>query len=249
MKLFLLLFSIFIINYSVIADESSINIGIAALYNESMYKGIDNQRLLLPFLEINYNSFSISFQEISYKFSETNNKSFTIKTKYIDEFYDNNDSDFLKDMKKRKGGLFLGTEFSYKPEILPFNISIEIFKDIISHSNGLSADLTFSSFLPIYKNIFIIPSIQFNFLNSNYINSAFGVSSDEEKADRKKYNGSDSINLSYNAVTIFNINHKLSFMIISSFSKLNKNIYNSPIIDKKDNFTFLTSFVYKFLDK
>ncbi len=220
--------------------------GISPKLKESLYVGADSKLTILPCLQIKYKIVNFDGDRLNIDLFQKNSFNFRIVSKLNYDGYKGSDSDYLKGMENRKGGVLGGAELEYLNFKNGQNIILSVDGDITGNSNGLVATVEAGQFIPLRKNIFFKPSIAFKYMDEKYADYYYGVKESESVIGRETYKLKDDFSLKLKGVFIYNLTERFNIIALYELEKVSSDIKNSPIIENGKAGTVILVASYKF---
>jgi len=207
--------------------------------NSSYYVGVGADLIALPTIGYIGARFSFLGPRVSYIMHQSSELEASALITYKSVGYKPKGSKHLDGMTKRQHSLFGGLSTSLKKGKLSYTLSY--LHDLQNHSGGQDFALAMS-YRYNYGPFFLTPKISLNYLDSAYSNYYFGVRDHESNSNRKAYTPNDSINPSVSLNFATPIFLKGFTRASVTHSWLDSSLYNSPIIDTKQDWKVRVSF-------
>ena len=230
------------------AMASSIGIG----YGETnkIYKS-DEKEHTLPFIDLEYDNFYL-------KGATVNGFSFGYNV-YKDDFYtlsffvkpfggykmDGSDMDYgYRTIDDREYQVMGGAELSIYTGIYDVQMSTSL--DYGKEGGNIA--LQFNRPYVVNSRITLIPSVNFAYFNSDYIDYYFGVDSHEakNKLAGRTYEGDSAYTIGLNVAGSYRLTDSFSVLGFVGVNKLSKEIKDSPIVENDILYYAGTGIVYVF---
>ncbi len=207
--------------------------------NTSYYRGVGTDTAVLPTLGYLGPRFRFLGPRVSYVVHQGTELKTSALITYNRAGYEASDSKYLDGMTKRQHSLFGGMSTSFKKGKLSYTLSY--LHDLQNHSGGQDFALAMS-YRYNYGPFFLTPKVSLNYLDSAYSNYYFGVRDHESNSDRKAYTPNASINPSVSLDFATPVFFKGFTRASVTHSWLDSSLYNSPIIDTKQDWKLRVSF-------
>ena len=217
--------------------------GVGLSVNQEIYKGYNTRVMPLPMIGYKGEKLSVFGPFVSYKLKDLN--SFTLSANLSPRFqgFDESDSNIFEGMEKRKSSLDAGFSIDYQKN--DWKIGLKSMFDVLSNSNGYEIKSSIGRVIR-YGPIFFEPSISLSLLDKNHVNYYYGVSTSEINQDRVAYSSDSAINTSLGLSIATPI-------LLGGYTRLNiehiwydKNITNSPLVEKETSLSLLLIFTKNF---
>lgn len=217
-------------------DVWKIKAGLAPLSASLPWKGMDDQSVLAPYLDVRIGNWSFGVENIaSYHYPLSDDIKLSTGINVRDQGYKNQASVFrgsshdpvFIDYKRPHQELAATANLRWKL------LSVEINQDISNNSNSTSIKSSIDLPFYRYKNSIQIKGTA-NALrySADYVDYYFGVKPHQENLalGRYRYKGKDSVNHQFTVNAIFLFSPRWEFKSIISRTKLDQGIYESPLI-------------------
>ncbi len=225
-------------------DQWQIRAGIAPLSASLPWKGMEEQSILAPYLDAQFGNWSFGAENIvNYELSLKNNFNLSSGINFRNNGYKNQASVFTKSSTDPVFENYNRPQLEYAAQVgMRWRLlSIALNQDI--SNNSRSTSIKSGVDIPLYRNTLTHKTIGLqikgmlvaHWYSAEYINYYYGISKQQADASlgRYQYQGSEAINhqLAFNAIMSFNPEWQLKSII--SRTKLDQEIYDSPIIDAR----------------
>jgi outer membrane protein len=217
--------------------------GVGLSVNQEIYKGYNTRIMPLPMVGYKGEKLSVFGPFISYKLKDVN--SFTLSANLSPRFqgFDESDSNIFEGLEKRKSSLDAGISIDYQKN--DWKIGLKSMFDVLSNSNGYEIKSSVGRVMR-YGPIFFEPSISLSLLDKNHVNYYYGVSTSEINQERVAYSSDSAMNKSLGLSIATPI-------LLGGYTRLNieytwydKNITNSPLVEKETSLSLLLIFTKNF---
>lgn len=230
-----------------IASASSIGIGYGL--STDIYKGGDNSHVL-PMFDFEYDNFFLkgaTVNGISFGYNLYQDDFYTLSL-YVKPFggykidADDMDSGY-KSIDDRKYKVMGGAEFTVYTGFYDVEMSA-------SFDYGKEGgNFVFGVNRPYYVNskLSIIPSVNFIYFTSDYVDYYFGVESHELGGKiTRTYEGESAYAVGFNLAAAYRFTDSFSLLGFAGVERLSKEIKNSPIVDDNMFYFVGTGLIYTF---
>lgn len=229
-----------------------VSAGVGYIYSSSVYRGIDNKHLPMPFVSYKKGNLNIRGFSASYQFFEKGSfkASAIVDAKFFAGGYEDSDSPFLSGMDERKGSLYGGGSFSF--ELGKVGFSANLLKDMIGVHGGLEGDFGAGIDFPISIFFKSMPFTMIGlnagmmFTSESYNNYYYGVKNSEVLRDRAAYKTTSSLSPFLRSFVRVSLSEKWTLMTIYQLTWLADEIKGSTIVDEKKKFSLIAFLTYKF---
>lgn len=234
------------LSYSEEKEKLLFRAGISAKLKESLYVDADSELSVLPCLQVKYKMVNFDGDRINIDLFQKNSFNFRIVSKINYDGYKGEDSDYLKGMKDRKGGLLGGAELEYLNLKNGQNITMAVNSDITNKSNGITASIEAGQFIPLGKKIFLKPSIGVKYMNADYADYYYGVKDEERISGRAAYKVGDEFALKFKGLVIYKVTERVNIIGLYELEKVSDDIKESPVVEKGSAGTAILMASYRF---
>ncbi|AQP99570.1 scaffolding protein [Pseudoalteromonas aliena] len=225
-------------------DESPWSIGAAVISTGSPYAGTDNKILLLPM--INYEGEKLTFRGFALDYKLVEDEGFTWSAILEPgQNFDSSDSDItaIKALNDREISLYAGTKVSYATKYGHFSASAS--HDVLGHGDGAMFDTNYSYPFKLSKQIMLIPSFGVELNSSKVSNYYYGIEKGESNT-YAPYKLGSTVNYNAGMLLSYQLDKRWNISAMVSYTRLDSDIENSPIIDTANISTAMMSVSYQF---
>lgn len=227
-----------------LAEEDHLSVGIVAATASTIYKGADDKIVVLPMVSYRSGGFFIDATSVGYSLVNTEEFQFEVFGEYNFMGYKASDSSYLRGMKRRKEAIEAGVQADVMTDLGLFSVSFQ--GDVSSRHNGYSAELTYALPLIETERFSLFPAVGVTWLSEDMINYYYGVRSSEALPGRSAYTPGSAVN-PYVSV---DVSYQLAecWMLTANLAgvALDKEIRNSPLVDKDYELSVVAGVVYHF---
>lgn len=223
-------------------DKYRLSLGAAGVFKNSIYRNGQNLFMPFPIINANYGDFYIKSPEAGYNFEIFNNIYLSPIVTYKFDGYKVSSSSYMNGMANRNNSFYAGGRIAYSSGAN--TIYVNALQDIANNSNGAVATIGYDYF---YINLpFIVsPSIKYTFQNAMYSNYYYGVNTNETTPTRSYYSPGNTSFGSVNLYTSMMVTNKISIFSNIGVSLYDRQITNSPIVDKPSSLFLMMGATYK----
>lgn len=234
------------------SPEWQLQSGLGIAYSDQPWVGIKSKAHIVPFFSAQYGNWSfLGDSLVSYQFIEQEEYSLAVGIDYRDDTYD---SDNFITSGKSKSKVFNGYtspdgditfDISGHWEMINWNIK----QDVSGNSKGLTADVEIVAPLLSIGDRFVVEgSLGAQWLSAKYSNHVYGISGKNINVSKGRnaytLGASTNFNIGLNATYI--INDNWAAVGGYTYTKLDKKIENSPLIDSNKSSNLYLGIVYQF---
>lgn len=228
----LILFSLILSSISTFANQQTVGIAINSI--STIYKG-KKQIKPLPLINLQYNDFFIKGTNFGYSLYSEPNFSFSAIINPTYGYFNgwaikNSDMDNGINISSRSTQIMagFGSNFSFSENV--FGHASYLFG-----KHGSTGNIVVNKVYNINDSINIIPAIDFNFYQKNFTNYYVGVSEKEVKNSSKldkTFKGKNAFSGGVSLTGEYYITEQITTTAFVGIEYFNKNISNSPIVNK-----------------
>jgi outer membrane scaffolding protein for murein synthesis (MipA/OmpV family) len=240
MKVKFLIIYLFVFNDSSMAGEKDeLRIGAGAVVRENFRRGNnlkfqknDPMILPIPFLKLRIDRFELSR---GFKIHVIDKPPYWFSFDIIPmgHTYRN------VNMSKRRESFAAGSEI----KVMFLNLSY--FQDISNKSRAAVTKIGVSKRFVFNDNHFMATGLEYKRYSANYTDYYFGVRPEEVNGEREAFVGNKSSSIGANIFMMSKLSEKVSAFNTVSYNIYSKEIYQSPTVSKKHEWSFMTSLSYK----
>lgn len=219
--------------------ESGFFYGAMLGLNTPIYRGVENDLLVVPVVGYKSDNFNFLGPMISYQFLGMGHYSFNAILRYNFSGYEESDSDIFSGMQDRDASLDFGFAVRYKKQNWAANVDIA--HDVMNKSNGIVFKAGMGKTY-YFGPIFVEPNVGLSYWDKQYVDYYYGVQANEARSDRAVYAGEYAVNQKLG----INISTPILF---GGFTRLSleqiwydASISNSPLTDTSKNVTIRMTF-------
>jgi outer membrane protein len=225
-------------------------LGFGTFYEKSPYKGVGYEVDPVPIIQYQYRNglFQVATEdgvECSYTLFKSDRFSFgPLAAAMIGDGFEEDDSDHLTgmdepDMITYHGGLFCNYE---APN---WGIELKFYNELLNEHSGQEVELSLEREWEFGK-FGIEPSISAKYQSSDWTDYYYGVSMNEVRPGRPKYDPGSAINFSAELMLQYDLSPNISLIGMLECENLDSSISRSPIIERDLIFELFFGIMYSF---
>lgn len=221
------------------------SLGLAAVYHQDIYKGVDSKVLPFPLINFTYHDFFI--QNITAGYHAYTNNYFQASLIAAPNFqgYDASDSDELTGMNDADPSFNVGGSVMLKTP--PLISTLSAVHDISGNTSGNTVTAKFATGLPLMnKKLVLSPSVSFAYQDTNIVNYYYGVSNSEATSSREAYSPGGTVNTIFGLVAMYQLSPHWRTNATYLFTKFGDEIADSPIVSRGTSSTVMLGVSYLF---
>lgn len=235
----------YIRNGNIYTKENSWIAELGAAGASDLFKDQKHNAALLGNFGYQGEDFNATLQSINYRFLGNTGDMFNMSG-YIGTSgltYDQDTSDFLKGMDKRKASLDLGINADFA--LSQGTISTYFQQDVTDTYDGYLAGVTY--FLPMsVGRMDLVPFAGLTYQSKDYVDYYFGVKNKEATQTRKAYKGDADISYNLGYKLIMPISDRWELTQTTAYTHLGDKISDSPIVDSANQWVVGATAAYRF---
>lgn len=223
-------------------NKYKLSFGAAGVFKTSIYRNDENMIMPFPIFNANYDEFYIKGLEAGYIAKLSDNIYFSPVITYKFDGYNVKSGSYMDGMSNRNNSFYGGARLAYSNAANAFYFYA--LQDIAGNSNGALATIGYDYFY-IKLPFIVSPSIKYTFQNAMYSNYYYGVNSSEATPTRSFYSPGNTGVFGANLYSAYNINKAFSIFSNLGYQIYNKQITNSPIVDKSSSLFIMLGVTFK----
>lgn len=221
------------------------SLGIAAVYHQNIYSGVDSKTLPFPMINFTYNNFFIQNITVGYNAYVSDIVQASLIAAPDFEGYDVDDSDDLNGMSDTDPSINVGGRLKVKT--IPLITTLTALHDVSGNTSGNTLGAKFATGLPLMdKRLILSPSVAFNYQDKNIVNYYYGVNSSQATPSRAEYSPGSTINTTFGLVALYQLSSHWRGNISYMLTKYGSEIADSPIVNRSTASTVLVGVSYMF---
>jgi outer membrane protein len=226
------------------AGESRWGLGLGAGFIRKPYRGYGNDTLVLPVLTYENKWISVAGPGLDLKLPSAGPVSFRLRARYgLNEGYDEDDSDFLRGMEKRKASIWLGGLATWHTPYA--NVTAEVQADASGNSKGQKFSLGVDKGFKL-GDFRLTPRLAAVWANADYVDYYYGVRASEATAARPAYAGRSTVNIETGLRVDYLLGPRQVLFLDVSATQLGSEIKDSPIVERSNQSAIRFGYVYRF---
>ncbi len=224
-----------------------LSIGLAAIGEREIYKGVGTEFEGAPFLRYVNGPFELqTYGGINaiYRFYGTSNLSVAvIGSVLMGGGYDADDSDYLQGMDEFHTMYNAG--FEVESQFYGWDVGLEIAQDVSGEHNGQEAEISLS-YQWMVAGFEFTPSLSMTWFSKKTVDHYYGVSAAETRADRPSYSPGASYEASAELMVQRRIFGNFTAVGITGISTFGNDIKDSPLVEKDYEISGVLGVMYTF---
>ncbi|HCW3076523.1 TPA: MipA/OmpV family protein [Enterobacter roggenkampii] len=229
---------------SAMAGEFSLGAG--AVFNESPYKGYNENTTAVPLIIYEGDRFYVRQTTGGWILWKDAKNELSLTATWMPLHFDPDDNDDhqMKQLDERKASAFLGGAY-YRHESWG-SLKVAVSGDATDESGGVIGEVSY--FRPIkMERLTLTPSVGVFYSDESYNDYYYGVSgSESRRSGLDQYTAGDSWTPYVGLVAKYQLTQKLYLNASAVYTVLPDDVKNSPMIDRDDSFALMTGLTWRF---
>jgi MipA family protein len=234
------------LSFMTTATASELSIGAGAVYNESPYRGYNENTHVVPLISYEGESLYIRQTTLGYILSKSDKNEISITASWMPlEFSPSDNDDYaMSRLDKRDSTAMAGAAWYHHEKWGSLKVSAAT--DILDNSDGWVAEMSLFRVMPLGK-LTLTPSAGVLYYDKNFNDYYYGISSGEShRSGLSSYSPDDSWTPYVGIGAKYPLTKNIILQASAMYSVLPDDIKNSPMVDREDSFTFLTGASWHF---
>jgi len=229
-----------------------VKLGSALMTVDQPWKEVETQSAVAPFVMARYGNWSFGVDKLAryqWRLADSTNVYTGLNLRdvgyrsSVSLFREKSTAEVFKGY--RSPSAELAAQIGMRWHLLAF----EVERDVTGNSNSVATNLGLD--LPLYRNqsgLKVKANLAASWLSQDYVNYYFGIDTQQEDVSlgRDRYQTGDAINRVLSLDAMYPISTRWSMMFKLSTTRLDSNIANSPLVEKRTTNQALLSVVYSF---
>lgn len=228
------------------ASASELSVGAGVAYNESPYRGYNENTHAVPLISYEGESFYFRQTTLGYILSKSEKNEFSLTASWMPLEFDPKDNDdrVMKKLDKRDSTAMAGAAWYHHERW--GSIKVSAAADILDNSNGWVGEVALFHQMPV-GNLTLTPAVGVFYYDENFNDYYYGVSgSESRRSGLDGYSAQDSWVPYISLTAKYPLTNNLVLTASAAYSALPDEIKDSPMIDRDDSFTFITGLSWRF---
>lgn len=218
-------------------------IGFAGGMNYRVYRDFDDKVRSFPMVTYEGEYVHVFGSGVDVKLPSAGPVTFRLRGKYISEGYESGDSPFLRGMSDRYSSFWVGGVATWRTEWV--RLSAEVLTDAMSNSKGSRAKLQIDR--RFAAGAFgVTPRLAAEWVDSNYVDYYYGVTTGEVIAGRPGYQGASTVNTEAGIRMDWRPAPNHSVFIDLGATRMGGGIQDSPLVEKSTQYGVGFGYFYRF---
>lgn len=238
--------AIFAMSFMASATASEFSLGAGAVYNESPYRGYNENVHAVPLISYESESFYFRQTSLGYILSKNEKNEFSITASWMPLEFDpaDNDEHDMKQLDKRDSTAMVGAAW-YRHEKWG-SVKVSAAADVLDNSNGWVGEVSVFRQMPVGK-FTLTPSAGVFYYDENFNDYYYGVSGSESRRSGLSSYSPDDSWMPYVGLTMkYPLTNNLVLISNATYTVLPDDVKDSPMVDRDDSFAFMTGLSWRF---
>jgi len=225
------------------ADGRHWAIGLGGSVQTQPYAGVDRKTRALPLVLFENKYVRVAGPGLDLKLPDAGPVAFSLRARYSDEGYAEDDAPGLAGMASRHGGVWLGAAARWRSDFA--QVFAEVSSDASGHSKGLQARVGVDKELRLGR-FSLTPSVSVSWFDRKYVDYYYGVTSAEALATRSQYDGRATVNTDLNVRGRYMLSPQSAVTFELGATRLGSGITDSPLVDRSTTARVGVGYLYRF---
>ena len=229
---------------SAMADEFSLGAG--AVFNESPYKGYNENISAVPLISYEGDHFYVRQTAAGWIVWEDSKNEISLTAAWMPLHFDPDDNDdhAMKQLDERKASVFLGGAY-YRHEHWG-SLKFAVGADAMDESGGVVGELSY--FHPLrMERLTLTPSVGVFYYDESFNDYYYGVSgSESRRSGLNEYAAGDSWSPYIGLSAKYQLTQSLFVNASAVYTVLPDDVKNSPMVVRDDSFVLMTGMSWRF---
>lgn len=225
------------------ADGRHWAIGLGGGIATQPYAGIDRKTQALPLLLFENQYVRVMGPGVDLRLPDAGPVSLSLRARYSEEGYAEDDAPNLAGMASRHGGVWLGASARWRSDIA--HVFTDVASDASGHSKGLQARVGVDQTFRLGR-FSLTPGIAAVWFDRKYVDYYFGVASAEALATRPRYDGRATVNTELSLRTRYMLSPQSAVTFDIGATRLGSGITDSPLVDRSTTTKVGVGYLYRF---
>ncbi|MBJ9276960.1 MipA/OmpV family protein [Citrobacter amalonaticus] len=238
--------ALFAFSFIASASASELSIGAGAIYNESPYRGYNENTHAIPLISYEGESFYVRQTTLGYILSKSEQNEFSLTAFWMPLEFDpsDNDNHAMKKLDKRDSTMMAGAAWYHHENW--GSVKVSAAADVLDNNNGWMGELSLFRKIPVGQ-LALIPSVGVLYYDENFNDYYYGVSgSESRRSGLDRYSAQDSWVPYVSLTAKYPVTDNIVLTASAAYSVLPDEIKDSPMIDRDDSFTFMSGVSWRF---
>ncbi|GAA5218655.1 MipA/OmpV family protein [Corallincola platygyrae] len=246
MKYSLALASLLLPSIAMAQDGETLSVGAGFVLQNSAYADYDDDNRFVPIIKFENEHFFADKGGLGYKLFDNKQHRIGVIVGVGKDEWDSGNTSRFRELDNRHRSIDAGLSYQFQDRQYG-QFSASVMTDISDDHNGVTVDLGYGYPFPINEDLMLIPNISLTYMDSDYANYYYGIS--DKEAARTSFDAYDTGSAMKYGVGIaanYKINDEWSLTGGASYTMLDSDIEDSPLIDDDKETSVFVGVSYKF---
>ncbi|STM41922.1 putative scaffolding protein [Escherichia coli] len=239
--------ALFALPFMASATASELSIGAGAAYNESPYRGYNENTKAIPLISYEGDTFYVRQTTLGFILSQSEKNELSLTASWMPLEFDPTDNDdyAMQQLDKRDSTAMAGVAWYHHERWGTVKASAAA--DVLDNSNGWVGELSVFHKMQIGR-LSLTPALGVLYYDENFSDYYYGISeSESRRSGLASYSAQDAWVPYVSLTAKYPIGEHVVLMASAGYSELPEEITDSPMIDRNESFTFVTGVSWRFL--
>jgi len=228
------------------AMAGDFSVGAGAVFNESPYKGYNENVSAVPLISYEGEHFYVRQTTAGWVVWKDAKNEFSLTASWMPLHFDpeDNDDTAMSQLDERKSSAMLGGAY-YRHESWG-SLKFAVAADAMDESGGVAGELSY--FRPVrMERLTLTPSVGVLFYDASFNDYYYGVSTQESRrSGLQQYSADESVTPYVGVAAKYQLTQNLYLNASAVYTVLPDEVKNSPMIDRDDSFALMTGLSWTF---
>lgn len=228
--------------------NTPVEIGAGVAMKSTAYRNYDDSAQPIPLITFDTEWFYADAGEFGFKpYDDGTNRIGTFLSVGGETWQtDDNDHKDFKEFKDKDRAINLGVSYRHKASWGV--VKAKVFTDISDEYDGNGGSIGYAYPWVINQKFVVIPGVKVNFMDSDYANYYYGISSRDANtnANVSKYDTGSATNVEFGVMTAYQISQHWKLIAGVNYLSLDDDIKDSPLLTEDNETTAILGAAYKF---
>ncbi len=218
-------------------------LGLASAIVQSPQKGIESEKLLVPYFTYQGERLNVDMGNLKYSLIERGAFVFSIAGELRYDGYKAKDSSALQGMENRDPSFDLGLSLAHSSGL--GQLKLMLLSDVTGTHDGSEVRISLQK-VYMFGSWMLAPALGLSYQNALLVEYYYGVSADESRENRPEYSGRDASNAFAEMSAVYQLSNKVQLLAGVKYVQFDSSITASSIVDQSQQTTAFTGLIYKF---
>ncbi len=238
--------ALFALPFMASATASELSIGAGAAYNESPYRGYNENTKAIPLISYEGDTFYVRQTTLGFILSQSEKNELSLTASWMPLEFDpaDNDDYAMQQLDKRDSTAMAGVAWYHHERWGTVKASAAA--DVLDNSNGWVGELSVFHKMQIGR-LSLTLALGVLYYDENFSDYYYGISeSESRRSGLASYSAQDAWVPYVSLTAKYPIGEHVVLMASAGYSELPEEITDSPMVDRNESFTFVTGVSWRF---